>query len=326
MSRSLLARPWYRNAIEGGTPAFDSPAVTIDETWRGAVILNVPARGRYLANIREQNATAMCIRAAVDDGLETAERCAPGQYGLHWISLPLKLAAGRNRIVFQIRSADESLEKSRLTMFLDGITLTNAHSHELARSPRPAIVVYSTEWAFPDGMRGRLWFPAGRYRFGWYGTDGALVDDRAKFDGKMMHHTILFPSPGYHVLADRPAAAEFLMLYDAGTERFTGTTAIGRKRSSTTWDVDLASPAVLRATVLNDRSWTLEGSSARFAGFDCDLVDTCFGRVPAGRYVLRHRWPTAIVVGLAATSLTWFATIALCVFQVFVNRTRNRIA
>jgi hypothetical protein len=209
-------------------------------------------------------------------------------------------------------------------MLLDGIELVRADTDQQPqRVTRPTIVTYSTNWAISGFKLRPLWLEAARYRVAWFGAGGMPVAGRVSIDGRRVAAEIVLRRSGFHRVSTPPPDAEFLGLFSDGAQPAKSPGNIGRKRSATSWDVGLERPGIVRATVLNDGSWSLDGARGHFKGFDCDLVDTCFGDAPAGQYVLRHRWPPAIVIGLLATALTWIAVCVPCALALLARSARG---
>jgi hypothetical protein len=146
-----------------------------------------------------------------------------------------------------------------------------------------------------------LWFPAGRYHAGWFATDGTFVAAKTSIDGRTSEGVSAIHKSGLHSVGAPPLGATLFVLIEVGTPTAPRQQSIGEKRSATTWDVDVAKTGTVRATVLNDKWWSLDGAGSHFDGYDCDLVDTCFEAVPPGRYVLHHRWPFAVTFGIFAS-------------------------
>jgi hypothetical protein len=320
-TRTLLARPWYRDAIDGDTPVFGEAAVTTGAASSPPLTAEVPSSGVYVAELRGASAGSLCLGATVDAKAKI-ERCAAGGYGLHWLPLPIALTKGRHRIVFSVRPG-QSVPANPL--FLDGIALAGkAVSLRPPVARRPQVAIYSLPWATVDAGLRPLWIAAGRYRAGWFAADGSFVGDRLFVDGRRAPREIVLARSGFHRITGNPPGAYLLAFVGSGVRVTRPAEPVGSRRSAASWDVRLAARGTVRATVLDDRSWSLDGEQRHFDGFDCDLVDTCFASVPPGRYVLRHRWPAAIVAGLLATALVWCLAAAPCIV-VIVRRRRLRL-
>jgi hypothetical protein len=168
-----------------------------------------------------------------------------------------------------------------------------------------------------------LWITIGHYHVGWFGPDGRLVNERATLDGRRVARDVAVARSGFHRIGIPPAGAEILVLSERPVQPSEPPNSIASKRSATTWDVTLRTRGIVRATVLNDWWWSLDGENRHYDGFDCDLVDTCFGAVQPGRYVLHHRWPAPIVFGFLASALTWVLAATLCAIKVMRRRSRK---
>jgi hypothetical protein len=201
---------------------------------------------------------------------------------------------------------------AKSNQILDGITLGLPFDiANSATSTRPKIIIYSTQWLQSDVGLQSFWLPAGSYRMHWFTADGSPVGNGAWLDGHRSA-TYEISRAGFFHTASPPLGATTLVFAESGAADPISSGSIGTRRSATSWDVQTPRTGTVRATVLNDHHWSLDGEGRHYDGFDCDLVDTCFGEIPRGRYVLRHQWPDAVIFGIVASLLVWLVSFTLC--------------
>jgi hypothetical protein len=89
--------------------------------------------------------------------------------------------------------------------------------------------------------------------------------------------------------------------------------------SAIRWVVDASARASIEAAVFPDGNWELVSNGAVRFGHRCDLTNTCFDHIPAGDYLLLHRWPRSIVLGLLISLLSLLCACA-CIVRIPLRR------
>lgn len=169
--------------------------------------------------------------------------------------------------------------------------------------------VYAT-YANLSGSR-HVWLPAGRYTYSLQSQTGVpLSDTTSTFDGNRVSGPVVVRTSGVHTIALHGAAANAYLATFVPTHwpsavlsgvSFHRTGALRAR-------VRVQRRTDLEVTHLSDRHWLLQSKGRTIRGRRCDLLETCFAGVPAGRYALLHVYPKALVWGFLCS----LATLALC--------------
>ncbi len=155
-----------------------------------------------------------------------------------------------------------------------------------------------------------IWLPAGRYRIRQRETDWrpASVVPAFTLDGRrLVGNRAIIAKTGLHRLSVRVAAGSesLTLLQPLAQLRPTppakvATMALGTLRSR----VVVGARSDLKVNHLDDGYWVLQRGAFVRHGVACDLVATCFSNVLPGTYLLVHRWPPFLTLGLVLSLLS----------------------
>lgn len=158
---------------------------------------------------------------------------------------------------------------------------------------------------------GRRWMSAGRYRTSLIARGGEPAGGDLSVDGRSANGVVTIERDGVHDVRLSGAspgayAVAFIPLSWPARPPEPRVQQVAAAR----WNVTLDRAATIEGAVFPDGYWELAGNRGALAGHRCDLENTCFDNVPAGSYVLLHRWPRYIVLGFAITALAWIVALA----------------
>ncbi len=308
VGRNLLAASWYRDTIDGDETWFGSPAAQVGP---GFLARLPPAdRPAAAAELLLRVANHCLVEGSVAAGPRHIAFTLPARIGLHWVSLPLGALAAGSRIALTIASsgADAFPAATWHGVALDAIALRDERAPKPSEgAPLPAFVAFDPGRLARRGEF-RVSVPRGAYTLQYDAPNGAEGPlPVLAFDGKRAVRRATFLASGARGFSSAATSAGLLLLVPAGALPALPAPAFER-RSAASWQIDVAREETLEAAVVDDGNWELVPPAS--AGIACDLVNTCFPRVPAGRYLLRHRWPKNIILGLAISTLALASAVA----------------
>ena len=177
--------------------------------------------------------------------------------------------------------------------------------------------------------RANIWIPSGTYSLEIMQNGAHLRAATLLLDGHPARQTSRFERAGYHDLTLKNLTVRDRVLALVATQSSLRRSARLETQQLSTfdWRVRVSVPGTLEVASYPDGNWRLDsvtGSMPRAAAVRCDLIDTCFSNVPAGRYRLHHVWPASLRAGMLVTCLAIVIAVLPFVYAMSATRRRRR--
>jgi hypothetical protein len=185
-----------------------------------------------------------------------------------------------------VKRSTDSPCSVRVTWLSDGFALKSVH----VRATGSTSIGWSATQYFSDGT----------YRWESEASPATLAIDGTPWDTGAVRHL----STGFHrlTLLRAPVPLPALRFFRDAAWPLPAASATGVVQiSSTSWTAHTTAPATFEIAELNDGHWFARGSRATVAGYECDLVNTCFDVGGSQDVSIGRTLPPTIAWGMAIT-------------------------